>query len=104
MEKSCRKCAQKLVPDPFLILVNNPKQPLHARNSFKNKYFERLLSKSLKKVNSIFSFKPGHLQWTKLSKTKGARISDHSLSRLQNKFRKIPLLVTYYLTNFDDII
>ena len=30
---------QKLVPDPFLILVNNPKQPLHARNSFKNKVF-----------------------------------------------------------------
>ena len=28
MEKSCRKCAPKLVPDPFLILVNNPKQPL----------------------------------------------------------------------------
>ena len=24
---------QKLVPDPFLILVNNAKQPLDARNS-----------------------------------------------------------------------
>ena len=30
---------QKLVPDPFFILVNNLKQPLHARNSFKNKIF-----------------------------------------------------------------
>ena len=30
---------QKLVPDPIFILVNNPKQPLHARNSFKNKIF-----------------------------------------------------------------
>ena len=30
---------QKLVPNPFLIYVNNPKQPLHARNSFKNKIF-----------------------------------------------------------------
>ena len=30
---------QKLVPKPFLIYVNNPKQPLHARNSFKNKIF-----------------------------------------------------------------
>ena len=38
MEKSCRKCAPK-VPDPFLILVNNPKQPLHAKNSLKNKIF-----------------------------------------------------------------
>ena len=30
---------QRLVPDPFLILVNNLKQALHARNSFKNKIF-----------------------------------------------------------------
>ena len=26
-------------PDPFLIMLNNPKQPLHARNYFKNKVF-----------------------------------------------------------------
>ena len=25
---------QNLVPDPFLILVNHPKQPLYARNYF----------------------------------------------------------------------
>ena len=31
---------QELVPDPFLILVNNPKQSLHTRNSFKNKIYE----------------------------------------------------------------
>ena len=30
---------QKQVPDPFLILVNNPKQTLHVRNSYKNKKF-----------------------------------------------------------------
>ena len=30
---------QKLAPDPVLILLNNPKQLLHARNSFKNKVF-----------------------------------------------------------------
>ena len=28
---------QKLVQDHFFILVNNPKQPLNARNSFNNK-------------------------------------------------------------------
>ena len=28
-----------LAPDPFLILLNNPKQPLNARNPFKNKVF-----------------------------------------------------------------
>ena len=30
---------QKLAPDPFLILLFNLKQSLHARNSFKNKIF-----------------------------------------------------------------
>ena len=30
---------QKLVPDLFIISVNNPKQSLHARNSFKCKIF-----------------------------------------------------------------
>ena len=39
MEKSCRKCAPKASLDPIFILVNNPKQPLHAGNSFKNKIF-----------------------------------------------------------------
>ena len=38
MEKSCGKCAPK-VPDPVLALVNNPKYPLHAINSFKNEIF-----------------------------------------------------------------
>ena len=27
---------QKPALEPFLILVNNPKEPLHARNCFKN--------------------------------------------------------------------
>ena len=39
MGKSCIKCAPKARRGPFLILVNNPKQPLHARKSFKNKTF-----------------------------------------------------------------
>ena len=42
---------KKLALGPFLILVNNTKQPLHAGNSIKNKIFcEKGLSKSLKKV------------------------------------------------------
>ena len=36
---------QELVPDPFLILINNPKQSLHARNSFKNKIFWKRIIK-----------------------------------------------------------
>ena len=38
---------QKLVPDLFLMLVNNPKQLLHARNSFKNKIFWKRIIKNL---------------------------------------------------------
>ena len=30
---------QKLVPDLFIILVYNPKQPLHASNYFRSKMF-----------------------------------------------------------------
>ena len=40
---------QKVVPVPFLIFVNNPKQPLYARNSYKNKIFwKRIIKMSLK--------------------------------------------------------
>ena len=39
MENHAENVHQKLVPDPLLILVNNPKQPLHARNFFKSKIF-----------------------------------------------------------------
>ena len=40
----------KLVPDPFLILVSSPKQPMHAGNSLKARYFERGLSKAFKEL------------------------------------------------------
>ena len=39
MENHTENMHQKLVPDPSLIFVDNPKQPLHARSSFKNKIF-----------------------------------------------------------------
>ena len=39
MEKYAENVHQKLVPDSFLILVNTPKQPLHAKNSLKNNIF-----------------------------------------------------------------
>ena len=83
MEKSCRKCAPKLVPDFFLILVNNPKQPLHRRNSFKIRYFERRLSKSLKKKPTpIFLPNPVPFDGQSYQKQKGPGTSDQSLFRL----------------------
>ena len=39
MDKSSRKYLPKASPRPLLILVSNPKQPLHAKNYFKNKIF-----------------------------------------------------------------
>ena len=67
---------------------------------FKIRYFERGLSKSLKKVNFIFSFEPSPFNGQSYQKRKESETSDQSLFRLQNKFRKISLLVIYYLTKF----
>ena len=49
---------QKLAPDPFWILLNNPKQLLHARNSFKNKIFWNRITKDFKKLTSVFLLNP----------------------------------------------
>ena len=37
MENHAEDVHQKLAPDRFLILLNNPKQPLHAKNYLKKK-------------------------------------------------------------------
>ena len=84
-------------------MVNNPKQPLHARNYFKNKILERGLSKSLK-AKKPFLPKPVPFNGQSYQKEKGPETSDQSLFRLTNKFKKINLLVLYYLTKFGDII
>ena len=89
---------QKLVPDPFLILVNNPKEPLYARNSFENKISWKRI------IKNIFLPNPVLFNVKSYQKQKGPGGSDQSLLRLQNMFRNIPLLVIYYLTKFDDVI
>ena len=38
---------QKLIPDLFLILLNKPKQPLHARNYFTHQIFWKRIYKKL---------------------------------------------------------
>ena len=60
---------QKIVPDPFLILINNSKQPLHARNYVESKIFERGLLKSLQK-NNLFSLRTQSLLMNKIAKNK----------------------------------
>ena len=96
---------QKLALDHFLILLNNQRQPLHARKSFKNKTFwkKKKKSNSLKKVKLLFLSNPVSFNGQSYQKQKGSGTSDQLLSRLQNKFRKIPLFVIYDLNKFDDV-
>ena len=95
---------QKLVPDLFINLVNNPKQPLHTKNYFKTNILKEDYQKVLKKVTSFFLSNPVPFNRQNYQKQKGPGTSDQSLFRLQNKFRKIPLLAMYYLTKLDDVI
>ena len=69
----------------------------------KIRYFDRGLSKSLKKV--LFSLSnPVLFNGSNNQKQKGSGTSDQSLFRFGNKFKKIPLLVMYYLAKFYDEI
>ena len=95
---------KKLVPDLFIILVNNLKQPLHAQNYFKSKIFWEDSQKTLKKVTSFYLLNPVPFNRQNYQNQKGPGTSDQLLFRLRNKFRKIPFLVMYYLSKFDDII
>ena len=70
----------------------------------KNRYFERGLSKSLKKLTLFFLSNPVPFNGQSYQKQKGPETSGQSLFRLQNKFRRIPLLIIYHLTQFDDIM
>ena len=45
---------QKLVPDSFLILVNETKQPFYAGNFFKNKSLLEDYQKALEKLTLFF--------------------------------------------------
>ena len=60
---------------------------------------KEVYQKDLKKVPN-----PVPLNRKNYQKQKGPGTSDQPLFRLQNKFRKIPLLLTYYLTKFDNAI
>ena len=88
----------------MLILVNNSKNS-HCMQEIllKIRHFERELSRGLKKVNFFFLY-PVPFNRQSYQKQNKPGTSDQSHFRLQIKFRKIPLLVIYYLTKFDGII
>ena len=60
--------------------------------------------KALKKLSLFFPSNPIPFNGQNYKKQKGPETSDKLFFRLQNKFRKIPLLVMYYLTKFDDVV
>ena len=60
--------------------------------------------KALKKLISFFLSNPVPFNGQSYPKQKGSGTNDQSLFRLQSEFRKIPLLVIYHLTKFDDTI
>ena len=60
--------------------------------------------KALKKLILFFLSNLVPFNEQNYQKQKGPGTSDQSLLRLRNNFRKIPLLVMYYLTKSDDVI
>ena len=60
--------------------------------------------KHLKKANFVFLPNPVPFNVQSYQKQKRLLTSDQSLFKLRTKFRKIALLVIYYLTKFDDVI
>ena len=60
--------------------------------------------KAFKKLTLFFLLSAVPFNRQSYQKQKGPGTNDQSLFTLQNEFRKIPLLVIYYLTKFGDVI
>ena len=84
MKKSSRKYSPKASPRPLL----------HARNSLKNEIFRRRI---IKKLTSFFHSNPVRFNGQDFEKQKGPGTSDQSLFKLQDKLRKITLLMKQFL-------
>ena len=81
MENHAENVHQNLFPEPFFILVNNPKQPLDTRNVFKNKIFWEDYKKPFKKLTLFFLSNPVLFNRQSYQKQKGPGTSDQSLFR-----------------------
>ena len=91
---------QKLDPDSFYFLIQ-PKLPLHARNSCKNKIFWKGI---IKKLTLFFLSNPVPFNGQSYKKQKRLETSDQFLFSWKNKLKKFFLLVIYYQTKFDGVI
>ena len=60
--------------------------------------------KALEKLTLFFLSNPVPFDGQSYQKQKGPETSDQLPFWLQSKFKNIPFLVIYYLTNFDDVM
>ena len=80
----------KLVPDLFITLVNNPKQPLHARKSFKSKIYLEDYQKALKKVTLLSLSNPVLFNKQNYHRQKGTGTSDSCSTGYRTSSEKFP--------------
>ena len=98
MEKSCRKCVTKASPRPLFNFGNNPKQPLHARNLFKNKIFWKRIIK--KPVTLFLPLNPVPFNGPSSQKQKGTGTKDKVTLQITKEVQK-----NYFISYmFNDII
>ena len=90
MENNTENVLRKLAPDPFSILINNAKQPLHQEILLKVRYFDKGLSKSIENFFLSISI-PFHGQSYK--KQKGPGTNHLSLFRPQKISEKVLFLL-----------
>ena len=81
---------QKMCTKSYLILVNNPKQPLHAINSFKKEIFTDVEEGLyIKKLTLIFLLNPVLFNGQNYQK-RGLELVTSCLSGYQTSSKKIP--------------
>ena len=83
-----------------------PNQNSHCMQEILSKKYilKEDCQKALKKLTLFFLLNLVPFNGQNYEKQKRPGTSNQLLFRLQSKFRKIPLLVMYYLTKFDDVI
>ena len=78
MKKTCRKCALKAGPRPLFNVEKQPFSCFMQEILLKIRYFEKRLSKSLKKANFIFFFQSQSLFVDKIMKRGMEIVTNHS--------------------------
>ena len=93
---------EKLILESVLILVNNPKLYCMQDSILKINILKGDYQKAFTKLTLFFLLNP--VPFNEDYENQKDQSSDQWLSRLQSKFRKIPLIIMVnYLIKFDEI-